>query len=107
MEVSREAVATLAAQAACQVPGVVSCHRSPVESLASRVKREYVHRGIKVESVEGGYRLGVHLKVEYGSHLPTLAREVRDKVREYLEGLTDVRVEEVEVIIEDVEPPSS
>lgn len=105
VEVSREAIATLAAQAACQVPGVVSCHRSPVDSLASMVKREFVHKGIKVESTEGGYRLGIHLKVEYGVNLPELAREVREKVREYLEGLTDVRVEEVEVVVEDVEPP--
>ncbi|WP_287155013.1 Asp23/Gls24 family envelope stress response protein [Candidatus Solincola tengchongensis] len=107
VEVSREAIATLAAQAACQVPGVVSCYRSPVDSLASRVKREFVHKGIKVENVEGAYRLGVHLRVEYGVNLPSLAREVRNKVREYLEGLTDVKVEEVEVIIEDIEPPAT
>ncbi len=107
MEVSREAIATLAAQAACQVPGVVSCYRSPVDSLASKVRREFVHKGVKVEEAEGAYRLGVHLRVEYGINFPSLAREVREKVREYVEGLTDVRVEEVEVVIEDVEPPPS
>lgn len=107
VEVSREAIATLAAQAACEVPGVVACYRSPVESLASRVKREFVHKGIKVEGSDGAYRLSVHLKVEYGVNLPSLAREVRKKVKEYVEGLTDVRVEEVEVVIEDIEPPPS
>ncbi len=106
VEVSREAIAALAAQAACEIPGVVACHQSPVESIASRVKREFLHRGIKVERSDGAYRLSVHLRVEYGVNLPSLAREVRRKVKEYVEGLTDVRVEEVDVVIEDIEPPA-
>jgi uncharacterized alkaline shock family protein YloU len=107
IEVSREAIATLAAQAAGGVEGVKVCQPKTVGSLASRVKREFVHKGIKVEKGDdGSYRLSVYLRVGYGLSIPTLAQEVRKKVKEYVEGLTDVQVEDVEVVIEDIEIPA-
>lgn len=105
MEVSKEAIATLAAQAAGSVPGVASCQQKAVESIASKVKREYTHKGVKVERDDGGYRLSVYLKVCYGTNLRSLAEEVAGKVKEYVEGVTEVAVDEVEVVIEDVELP--
>jgi uncharacterized alkaline shock family protein YloU len=107
VEVSREAIATLAAQAAGGVEGVKVCQPKAVGSFASRVKREYVHKGIKVEKGdEGSYKLSVYLRVGYGLSIPALAQEVRKKVKEYVEGLTEVEVEDVEVVIEDIEVPS-
>ncbi|OFW59356.1 MAG: hypothetical protein A2V52_02030 [Actinobacteria bacterium RBG_19FT_COMBO_54_7] len=105
VEISREAVATLAAQAASAVPGVAACQQKTVESITSRVKREFVHKGVKVEREDGSYRLSVYLRVCYGVNLPSLAYEVARKVKDYVEGLTEVAVDEVEVVIEDVEMP--
>lgn len=107
VEVSREAIAALAAQAAGGVEGVVACHRKPVESLTSRVKREFVHKGVKVEREDSSYLLSVYLRVCYGVDIPSLAQEVRKKVKDYVEGITEVEVEDVEVIIEDIEPPGA
>jgi uncharacterized alkaline shock family protein YloU len=102
IEVSREAVAALAAQAACKVDGVVACQLKTVDSITSRVKREFVHKGVKLEKDDDSYRLSVYLHVRYGVNLPSLAREVRKKVKEYVEGLTQEEVKEVEVVIEDI-----
>lgn len=103
VEVSREAIATLAAQAASEVDGVEGCRQKIVDTITSRVKREYVHKGVKVEGGDAPYRLVLYLRVRYGVHLPSLAEEVRKKVKEYVEGLTEVGVEEVEIVIDDVE----
>jgi uncharacterized alkaline shock family protein YloU len=103
VEVSREAIATLAAQAACKVEGVIACQLKTVESITSRVKREFVHQGVKLEKEDDSYRLSLYLHVRYGVNLPTLAQEVRRKVKEYVEGLTQEEVKEVEVVIEDIE----
>jgi uncharacterized alkaline shock family protein YloU len=102
VEVSREAVAALAAQAACKVDGVVACQLKTVDSITSKVKREFVHKGVKLEKDDDSYRLSVYLRVRYGVNLPSLAREVRKKVKEYVEGLTQEEVKEVEVVIEDI-----
>lgn len=103
VEVSREAIAALAAQAACEVDGVMGCQLKTVDSITSRVKREFVHQGVKLEKEDDSYRLSVYLRVRYGVNLPTLAQEVRRKVKEYVEGLTQEEVKEVEVVIEDIE----
>lgn len=105
VELSKEAIATLAAQAAAGVPGVAACQQKTVESITSRVKREFVHKGVKVEREDGSFRLSVYLKVCYGANLPSLAQEVAKKVKDYVEGLTEVTVDEVEIVIEDVEMP--
>jgi uncharacterized alkaline shock family protein YloU len=94
VEVSREVIATLASQAATAVPGVAGCQLKRGESITSRVERE-----------DDGYRLSIYLRVCYGSHLPTLAEEVARKVKEYVEGLTEASIDEVEVVIEDVDTP--
>ena len=106
VDVSNEAVAALASQAAGEVEGVTVIQQRPVESITSRVKREFVHMGVKVSREDETLRLSVYIKVDYGRSMPALAEETRKKVREYVEGLTDVRIEEVEIIVEDIEPPS-
>ena len=103
VEVSKEAIATLAAQAACKVDGVIGCQQKTVDSITSRVKREFVHSGVKLEKEDDSYRLSIYLRVRYGVNIPTLAREVRAKVKEYVEGLTKEEVKEIEIIIEDIE----
>jgi uncharacterized alkaline shock family protein YloU len=106
IEVSNEAIATLAAQAAGEVEGATVFQQKSAGGLTSRVKREFVHKGIKVVREDGSCRLGVYLKVDYGTNIPGLAVEVKRKVKEYVEGLTDIAVEDIEVVIEDIEPPA-
>lgn len=106
IEVSNEAIAALAAQAANEVEGATVFASKPSSSITSRVKREYFQKGIKVGREENSCRLGVYLKVDYGTNIPALAGEVRAKVKEYVEGLTEIEVEDIEIVIEDVEPPA-
>ncbi|MDD3718256.1 MAG: Asp23/Gls24 family envelope stress response protein [Actinomycetota bacterium] len=106
IEVSSEAIATLAAQAANEVEGATVYVARPSSSITSRVKREFMHKGIKVSREEDTCRLGVYLKVDYGTNIPALAEEVRAKVKEYVEGLTELKVEDIEIVIEDIEPPA-
>ena len=106
IEVSSEAIAALAAQAAGEVEGATVSVQKNAGILTSRVKRGFVHKGIKVVREENSCRLTVYLKVDYGTNMPILAEEIRNKVKEYVEGLTEIIVEHVEIVIEDVEPPA-
>ena len=106
VEVSNEAIAALAAQAANEVEGATVYHQKSSGGLTSRVKREFLQKGIKVNREAGTCRLEVHLKVDYGTNIPDLAVEVKRKVKEYVEGLTEIAVEDIEIVIEDIEPPS-
>jgi uncharacterized alkaline shock family protein YloU len=106
IEVSNEAIAALASQAANEVEGASVYQQKSSGGLTSRVKREFVHKGIKVSREEETCRLSVYLKVDYGTNIPVLAVETKKKVKDYVEGLTVIKVEDVEIVIEDVEPLS-
>ena len=105
LEVSNEAIATLAAQAADEVEGASVFQQRSSGGITSRVKREFMHKGIKISREEETCRLSVYLKVDYGTNIPALAAEIKEKVKEYVEGLTEIKVEDVEVVVEDIEPP--
>ncbi len=103
IELSREALADLASQAALGVEGVAACLQSPVELLASRIKREFIRHGVKVEEEDGAYRFTVHISVRFGESIPRIAHDIRERVRDNVEASAGIRVAGVEVVVEDVE----
>ena len=53
-------------------------------------------------SVAGALRFELHLAVDWGSSIPELGRVVQERVREYLGRMTDLRVEQVEVVVDEI-----
>ncbi len=106
--VSREVLADLACQAASEVEGVVACQRPAMESITSRVKREFMQHGVRIsEEKDGSLVMDLHLKVRYGSRLPDLSQDVKRKVRDFLGAMADTQVSRVEITIEDIEFPEA
>jgi uncharacterized alkaline shock family protein YloU len=106
VEVSRDAVAALVIQAVDGVDGAVLSQQKPVVSIASLVKRGSQQKKVKVSREEESFNVSVYLKVDYGKNMPSLAQELAGKIKEYVEGLTDVHIAEVEIVVEDIEPPA-
>ena len=73
IELSREALADLASQAAQEVSGVACCLQNSVDTLTSRIKREFLHHGVKVEEEDGAYRFEIHIAVYFGDSIPRIA----------------------------------
>jgi uncharacterized alkaline shock family protein YloU len=94
--ISSDIVASYAADAAREVPGV----RRLVESHQPR------HRGVRVSDDDGG-RVGLelHLEVEWGAAIPEVAREVQARVREYLGRMADLEPTAVDVVVEEIGEP--
>jgi uncharacterized alkaline shock family protein YloU len=83
--ISPEVLARYALDAAAEVPGVHPKHR----------------RGARV----GGAEVEVHVVVDYGANIPTVAAEVQRRVADYLERMADLRPTSVAVVVDDVERP--
>ena len=49
-----------------------------------------------------GNEVEVHVVIDYGANIPTVAAEVQRNVADYLERMTDVRPAAVHVIVDDV-----
>jgi uncharacterized alkaline shock family protein YloU len=83
--ISPEVLARYALDAAAEVPGVHTKHR----------------RGARVS----GNEVEVHLVVDFGANIPTVAAEVQERVADYLQRMADVRPTAVNVVVDEVERP--
>jgi uncharacterized alkaline shock family protein YloU len=83
--ISPEVLARYAADAAAEVPGVHTKQR----------------RGARASDGE----IEVHVVVDYGANIPSVAAQVQRRVLDYLERMADVRPISVHVVVDDVARP--
>jgi len=80
--ISPEVLARYAVDAAAEVPGVHTKQR----------------RGARASDGE----VEVHIVVDYGANIPSVAAQVQRRVLDYLERMTDARPAAVHVVVDDV-----
>jgi uncharacterized alkaline shock family protein YloU len=83
--ISPEVLARYALDAAAEVAGVHPKHR----------------RGARVS----GDEVAVHVVVDYGANIPTVAADVQRRVGDYLARMADVGRTPVHVVVDDVDRP--
>jgi len=89
--ISQEILASYAADAAREVAGV-----------RGLVERPLGRGGVRVAGDDGALKLELHLAVDWGASIPELGRAVQERVREYVGRMTDLRVEAVDVIVDEI-----
>ena len=104
--ISHAVIATYAAAAAQDVPGVAGISDGLLGGLERRLDEERPPRGVRVSSDGSSITVEIHLVAKWGTLLPALADDVRRAVREHLIAMTDLDVREVSVVIEDVAAPA-
>ncbi|HEX6679364.1 MAG TPA: Asp23/Gls24 family envelope stress response protein [Gaiellaceae bacterium] len=92
--ISSEVLARYAADAAREIEGVRGL-------VASQLHR---HRGVRVSGEDGAVTVELHLDVDWGAELPTLGRDVQQRVLDYLERMAGSRPAAVNVVIDAVGP---
>ena len=80
--ISPEVLARYAADAAAEVPGVHTKQRRAARASDGEVE--------------------VHIVVDYGANIPSVAEQVQRRVLDYLERMADVRPASVHVVVDDV-----
>jgi uncharacterized alkaline shock family protein YloU len=80
--ISSEVLARYAVDAAAEVPGVHTKQRRAARAADGEVE--------------------VHIVVDYGANIPSVAAQVQRRVLDYLERMTDARPAAVHVVVDDV-----
>jgi uncharacterized alkaline shock family protein YloU len=93
--ISTDILASYAADAARDVEGV----RGLVESHLPR------HRGVRISDDEGRIGVELHVAVDWGASIPSVGREVQQRVAAYLERMADIRPAAVDVVVDEVGSP--
>jgi uncharacterized alkaline shock family protein YloU len=81
--ISPDVLARYAVDAAAEVPGVHTKHRRGARVVGSEVE--------------------VHVVVDHGANIPTVAAEVQRRVGDYLQRMADLTPAAVNVVVDDVE----
>jgi uncharacterized alkaline shock family protein YloU len=92
--ISADVLASYAADAAREVPGVRALAESHVPG----------RRGVRIATANGGLRVELHLELDWGAAIPEVGRAVQDQVREYLGRMADVEIVGVDVVVDEVGP---
>lgn len=82
-QISQDVLARYAVDAAAEVRGVHTKQRRAAKMTGSDVE--------------------VHVVVDYGANIPTVAAEVQRRVADYLAQMADVRPDAVHVVVDDVQ----
>jgi uncharacterized alkaline shock family protein YloU len=102
--ISHAVIATYAASAAREVPGVRGISDGHLGLLERRAEPDRAPRGVRVLADGDHIALELHVVAEWGAILPDVAAAVQAAVREYLSAMIDLDVRDVAVVIDDVAP---
>jgi uncharacterized alkaline shock family protein YloU len=100
--VANEVVASIAAFAALQVPGVHAMYHPSGQNFDRIVRRSHAHRGVRVELRDDALHLNLYVVMESGGNVPAVGAEVQQRVADAIDRMLALRVEEVNVFVSEV-----
>ena len=103
IKIADDVIAVIAGAAASEVPGVASMAGGFAKGISEVFSgKKNFAKGIKVEAGEKETKIDVNIIVEYGVRIPDVAFEIQNKVKKAVEGMTGLKVVEVNVHIQGV-----
>ena len=103
IKISDDVVAVIAGVAVSEVPGVSGMSGGFAGGITEVLSgKKNLAKGIKVVIEEDKVKIDVNIIVEYGSRIPDVAFEIQNRVKKSVEGMTGLRVEEVNVHVQGV-----
>ncbi len=103
--IADEVVSIISGLAATEVEGVAGMSGGIGEGIAEALGRKNLSKGVKVEAGEQEVTLDLSLIVEYGSRIPDVGWTVQEKVKNAVETMTGLKVQNVNVHVQGVSFP--
>ncbi|MEA3408016.1 MAG: Asp23/Gls24 family envelope stress response protein [Chloroflexota bacterium] len=101
VQVSRNAIASIAGEAVLSCYGVVGMAASTLrDGIAELLQVDSYHRGVEVEVMNDEIVIDLYVVVEYGTRISEVARNVMESVRFSVEKALGMRVAEVNVHVQ-------
>ena len=97
VKIADDVVAIIAGLAATEVKGVASMAGNIPNALIAKLGMKKLSKGVKVEVVEENVTVDLGVNLEYGFSIPETTKKVQKKVKEAIENMTGLHVEDVNV----------
>ena len=103
IKISDDVVSVIAGVAVSEVSGVAGMAGGFAGGISEVFSgKKNLAKGIKTEINEKNVKIDVNIIVEYGSRIPDVAFEIQNRVKKAVEGMTGLKVEEVNVHVQGV-----
>ena len=99
VQIADDVVAIIAGLAAGEVEGVYRLKGNLPNELASKFGKKNPAKGVKVELLPGKVKVDIAIEVLYEYSIPSVSGQVQDKVKQAIETMTGLSVEEVNIRI--------
>ncbi|MBU5454576.1 Asp23/Gls24 family envelope stress response protein [Caproiciproducens sp. MSJ-32] len=107
VKISDEVVSVIAAIAAEEIKGVVDLQQG-VNNISQLLKgKKALGKNVKVTLNEDNAVIDLYLSVEYGIKIPEVVRAVQENVKKTVETMTGLKVEAVNVIVQNIYLPKT
>jgi len=104
IQISEDVVAAVVRKYTLSVPGVARMvGQSIVGGLANIIGKKVSDRAIRVDVDSDHVNVTVSIIVKFGEHVPTVATNVQNVCRKYVEQLTGQKVGRVNVVVQNLE----
>ena len=97
VKIADDVVAIIAGLAATEVKGVASMAGNIPNELIAKLGMKKLSKGVKVEVVEENVTVDLGVNLEYCFSIPETTKKVQKKVKEAIENMTGLHVEDVNV----------
>lgn len=103
IEINKEAVSVIAGLAAMESYGIVGmAAKSTTEGIFELLRLENFSKGIKVEDTPEGVNIELHVILQYGVRISTVAENIIENVKFNVEEFTDLKVADIDVFVEGI-----
>lgn len=99
VRIADDVVAMIAALAATEVEGIAAMAGNLTNELLSRVGVRGLSRGARVEVSGGKVKAELAVVMEYGYNIPATCQKVQTKVKNAIENMTGLDVQDVNIRI--------
>ena len=103
IEISNDVIAVIAGVAVSEVQGVAGMSGGFAGGISEVLSgKKNLAKGIKVDKNENKVKIDVNIIVNYGVRIPDVAFDIQNKVKQSVETMTGLKVNEVNVHVQGV-----
>ena len=105
VQIADDVVAMIASLAATEVEGVSAMAGNITNELMSKVGMKKLTKGVRVALADNSVTVNLSVVLEYGYNIPDTCKKVQEKVKNSVENMTGLTVEDVNIRIASVNMP--
>ena len=99
VRIADEVIASIAGIAATEIEGVIRLNGNITNELVSKMSVKNLAKGVHIKVEDKKVCIDLNCELRYGSNLPEVTRQIQKKVKQNVENMTGLEVQEVNVYV--------